>query len=125
MHRGGACPCQFFVSRVTAATHTDDAATIDTLEQQGGGVLTVQTPGGTGALRVAADFIAGNLPGKRVWLSDPTWPNHPSIFAAAGVEMGTYPYFDSTTNGVNFDGMMAALREIPAGDIVLLHGCCH
>jgi aspartate/tyrosine/aromatic aminotransferase len=87
--------------------------------------VTAQTPGGTGALRVAADFIATMLPDKRVWLSEPTWPNHPAIFAAAGVETATYPYFDRATNGVGFEGMLAALREVPAGDVVVLHGCCH
>ncbi len=87
--------------------------------------VTAQTPGGTGALRVAADFVAAMLPGKRVWLSDPTWPNHPAIFAAAGVETATYPYFDKESNGVAFDAMLAALNQIPAGDVVVLHGCCH
>ncbi len=87
--------------------------------------VTAQTPGGTGALRVAADFVAAMLPGKRVWLSDPTWPNHPAIFAAAGVETATYPYFDKESNGVAFDAMLAALNQMPAGDVVVLHGCCH
>jgi len=87
--------------------------------------VTAQTPGGTGALRVAADFIHQQMPGKRVWFSDPTWPNHPSIFAAASVETATYPYFDGSTNGVAFDAMLATLQEIPAGDVLLLHGCCH
>ena len=87
--------------------------------------VTVQAPGGTGALRVAADFLARALPGRRVWLSDPTWPNHPSIFRAAGLEVSTYPYFDPALNGVNFARMMATLAEIPAGDVLLLHGCCH
>ena len=90
-----------------------------------GRAVTAQTPGGTGALRVAADFIAATLPGKRVWISDPTWPNHPSVFAAAGLETATYPYFDKATNGVAFDAMLAAINEIPAGDVLLLHGCCH
>jgi len=87
--------------------------------------VTAQAPGGTGALRVAADFIARMFPGKRVWLSDPTWPNHPSVFKAAGLEVGVYPYFDAAANGVKFDAMLAALQEIPAGDVLLIHGCCH
>ena len=87
--------------------------------------VTAQAPGGTGALRVAADFIARMFPKARVWLSDPTWPNHPSIFKAAGLETGVYPYFDAATNGIKFDAMLAALNTIPAGDVVLLHGCCH
>lgn len=90
-----------------------------------GRAVTAQTPGGTGALRVAADFIAQLMPGARVWLSDPTWPNHPQVFGRAGVETRTYPYFDAAANGVAFAEMLAALREIPAGDVVLLHGCCH
>jgi aspartate/tyrosine/aromatic aminotransferase len=76
-------------------------------------------------LRVAADFIARMFPGARVWLSDPTWPNHPSVFKAAGLEVGVYPYFDAATNGVKFDAMLAAIRAMPAGDVLLLHGCCH
>jgi aspartate/tyrosine/aromatic aminotransferase len=90
-----------------------------------GRTAVVHTPGGTGALRVAADFLATMLRGARIWLSDPTWPNHPSIFKAAGVETATYPYFDAATNGLRGDDMLAALSKIPAGDVVLLHGCCH
>ena len=91
-----------------------------------GRAITAQTPGGTGALRVAADFIAVNMPtGTRVWLSAPTWPNHPAIFAAAGVETSTYPYFDADSRGVAFDAMLETLSAIPEGDVVLLHGCCH
>lgn len=86
---------------------------------------TAQAPGGTGALRMAADTIAKLMPGVRVWLSNPTWPNHPSVFQAAGLETRTYPYFDAKTNGVAFDAMLAALREIPRGDVLLVHGCCH
>lgn len=90
-----------------------------------GQAVTAQAPGGTGALRIAADFIARMFPGKRVWLSDPTWPNHPSVFKAAGLEVGTYPYFDAAANGVKFDAMLAAIKAMPAGDVLLLHGCCH
>jgi aspartate/tyrosine/aromatic aminotransferase len=88
-------------------------------------VAVAQTPGGTGALRVAADFIHTNLPKATVWLSDPTWPNHPQIFAAAGVPTKTYVYFDKATNGVDADGMFTSIREMSAGDVILLHGCCH
>ena len=87
--------------------------------------VTAQAPGGTGALRVAADFIARLLPGARVWLSDPTWPNHPNVFKAAGIQIGSYPYFDDRRNRVNFEAMLNAFRNIPTGDVVLLHGCCH
>ncbi|GAA4430326.1 amino acid aminotransferase [Bremerella cremea] len=87
--------------------------------------VTVQSPGGTGALRVAGDFLADSFPGRALWLSQPTWPNHPNIFTAAGVPLKTYPYFDKATNGLAFDAMMDALKGASKGDIVLLHGCCH
>ncbi|RCS52813.1 aspartate/tyrosine/aromatic aminotransferase [Bremerella cremea] len=87
--------------------------------------VTVQTPGGTGALRVAGDFLADSFPGRTLWHSQPTWPNHPNIFTAAGIPLKTYPYFDKATNGLDFAGMMQALKQAPKGDIILLHGCCH
>jgi len=83
-----------------------------------------QTPGGTGALRLSADFIAHCLPGRGIWLSDPTWPIHETIFAAAGLKIGHYPYVDSD-NRLNVEGMLAALEQVPQGDVVLLHACCH
>ena len=83
-----------------------------------------QTPGGTGALRLAADFIAQCLPGKGVWLSNPTWPIHETIFAAAGVKISHYPYVGSD-NRLDVDAMLAVLSEVPKGDVVLLHACCH
>lgn len=83
-----------------------------------------QTPGGTGALRLAADFIAQCLPGKGVWLSNPTWPIHETIFAAAGVKVSHYPYVDSD-NRLDVEAMLAVLEEAPKGDVVLLHACCH
>ncbi len=83
-----------------------------------------QTPGGTGALRLAADFIGHCLPGRGIWLSDPTWPIHESIFAAAGLPVGHYPYVGAD-NRLDIEGMLAALAEIPRGDVVLLHACCH
>ena len=86
---------------------------------------TVQTPGGTGALRVAADFVRRISPQATVWLSDPTWPNHPNVFGSAALNVASYPYFDAAGNGVAFDSLMAALENIPAGDVLLLHGCCH
>ncbi len=90
-----------------------------------GRVQTAHTPGGTGGLRVAADYLHRMNPGVTVHLSDPTWPNHPSIFQSAGVETKTYRYFDPKTNALDLEGMLSALRQIPAGDVVLLHGCCH
>ncbi|MGO2132049.1 MAG: aromatic amino acid transaminase [Halomonas sp.] len=83
-----------------------------------------QSPGGTGALRLAADFIAAQLPGKGIWVSDPTWPNHHGIFTAAGIALHKYPYVDAD-NRLDFDGMLNALKQIPQGDVVVLHACCH
>ncbi|WP_110654981.1 aromatic amino acid transaminase [Salinicola halimionae] len=83
-----------------------------------------QSPGGTGALRLAADFIRTQLPGKSVWLSNPTWPNHIGIFEGAEIPIQRYPYVDGD-NRLDFDGMLAALKQIPRGDVVLLHACCH
>ncbi|MFJ4586358.1 amino acid aminotransferase [Pseudomonas moraviensis] len=83
-----------------------------------------QTPGGTGALRLAANFIAQCLPGKGVWLSNPTWPIHETIFAAAKVKVSHYPYVGSD-NRLDVEAMLAVLREVPKGDVVLLHACCH
>ncbi|MGH8486110.1 MAG: amino acid aminotransferase, partial [Pseudomonas sp.] len=83
-----------------------------------------QTPGGTGALRLAAEFIAHCLPGRGIWLSDPTWPIHETIFATAGLKVSHYPYV-GTDNRLNVAGMLAALEAAPVGDVVLLHACCH
>ena len=91
----------------------------------GGRAATSHTPGGTGALRVAADFIKTMYPKAKVWLSDPTWPNHPSIFEAAGVETANYPYYDAASKSLDFDALLSVLKTVPAGDFVLLHGCCH
>jgi aspartate aminotransferase len=86
---------------------------------------TFQTPGGTGALRVAADFIHQNFPTASIWCSTPTWPNHPKVFAAAGVSVRNYPYFDAASHGVNIDGMLDAIKAAPVGDVICLHACCH
>jgi len=86
---------------------------------------TAQTPGGTGALRVAGDFLHTMFPEATLWLSQPTWPNHPGVFAAAHVPVATYPYFDAATNTLDFSAMITKLETLPAGDVVLLHGCCH
>ena len=83
-----------------------------------------QTPGGTGALRLAAEFIAHCLPGRGIWLSDPTWPIHETIFAGAGLMVSHYPYVGAD-NRLNVSGMLAALEAAPKGDVVLLHACCH
>lgn len=83
-----------------------------------------QTPGGTGALRLAAEFIAQCLPGRGIWLSDPTWPIHETIFASAGLTVSHYPYV-GTNNRLNVEGLLAALETAPHGDVVVLHACCH
>jgi aspartate/tyrosine/aromatic aminotransferase len=87
--------------------------------------VTVQAPGGTGALRVAADFLKRKLPQVRIWQSQPTWVNHPKIFEAADRMIETYPYIDQAGTGLDFDAMLAGLQQIPAGEVVLLHACCH
>ena len=86
---------------------------------------TIHAPGGTGGLRVAGDFINKLFPQARIWLSDPTWANHPNIYNHAGVAVETYPYFKEETNDLDFDTMRDALKSVPKGDVVLLHGCCH
>jgi aspartate/tyrosine/aromatic aminotransferase len=90
-----------------------------------GRAATSHTPGGTGALRVAADFIHQQMPQATVWLTQPTWPNHPQIFAAAGVPTKSFPYFDAKANSLAFEEAIAAIEKIPAGDVIMLHGCCH
>ncbi len=87
--------------------------------------VSLQTPGGTGALRVAADFLKQKLPQASVWVSKPTWANHPAIFQAADRRVETYSYINASGTGLDFDAMLQALNQIPAGDVVLLHGCCH
>lgn len=88
-------------------------------------VAAVATPGGTGAVRQGFDLARMARPGARVFVSDPTWPNHLSILDFLGMEVVRYRYFDAETRGVDFDGMIADLRTAKEGDVVLLHGCCH
>jgi len=88
-------------------------------------IATIQTVGGSGALKVGADFLKHYFPNSEVWVSNPTWDNHVAIFAGAGFEVHTYPYFDAEDLGVNFAGMIDALQTLPAQSIVLLHPCCH
>ena len=88
-------------------------------------IATAHTPGGTGALRVAGEFIKVNFPNATLQVSDPTWPNHPNIFNAAGVPMQSYAYFDKESNGLAIESMLEAIKLMPAGDVILLHGCCH
>jgi len=86
---------------------------------------TIQTPGGTGALRIAGDFIKTMFPSAKMWLSNPTWANHPNVFAAAGLQVESYGYYDPAVMGLDFEAMIADLTKVSAGDVVLLHGCCH
>jgi aspartate/tyrosine/aromatic aminotransferase len=87
--------------------------------------FTAQTPGGTGGLRIAGDFLATQMPNSILWMSDPTWPNHPKVFSAAGLTQKSYRYFNSGENCLDFEGMMADLQSIAVGDVVLLHASCH
>ncbi|PKG77418.1 aromatic amino acid aminotransferase [Shewanella sp. Actino-trap-3] len=88
-------------------------------------VRTVSTPGGTGALRVAADFIKRCNPNAVLWVSDPTWANHTGLFEAAGITVKTYPYYDYDNKTLKFDQMLATLNTIDKDDVVLFHACCH
>ena len=85
----------------------------------------VQTPGGTGALRVAADFVATRFPNHSVWCSQPTWANHPNVFRAAGLNVENYPYLDAAGTGLDFAALRTQVKEIPEGDVLCLHACCH
>lgn len=85
----------------------------------------VATPGGTGAIRQALELIKLATAGATVWLSNPTWPNHPSIIKYLGMKLAEYRYFDAATRGIDFDGLKADLAKVAKGDVVLLHGCCH
>src|ERR1700674_491001 len=87
--------------------------------------ITAQAIGGTGALKLGADFLKRFAPNAQVWISDPSWENHRALFESAGFTVKTYPYYDSTTHGLNFQGMLGGLASAPAGDIVVLHACCH
>ena len=86
---------------------------------------TFSTPGGTGALRVAAEFINSCKAGATIWVSNPTWANHNAVFEAAGLTIKTYPYYDYENKTLDFEGMLAQLKQVSADDAVLLHACCH
>ncbi len=90
-----------------------------------GRVATVQGLGGTGGLKIGADFLKRLNPSAKVLISDPSWENHRALFTNAGFAVETYPYYDAARRGVDFDGMLAALNAAPAGTIVVLHACCH
>jgi len=88
-------------------------------------VATIQSVGSSGGLKVGADFIARWLPGSAVWVSDPSWENHRSMFEGAGLAVDAYPYYDPATGALAFDAMCAALRKLPRRSVVLVHACCH
>jgi aspartate/tyrosine/aromatic aminotransferase len=90
-----------------------------------GRALATQTPGGTGGLRVLADLLRQTGAGETLWMSEPTWPNHPQLFAAAGFKIRSYPYTDATGRRIDEEAMLGALGQASPGDIVLLHGACH
>ena len=87
--------------------------------------ITAQAIGGTGALKLGADFLKRFSPDAQVYISDPSWENHRALFESAGFVVNNYPYYDATTKGVNFAGMLATLKSVPTGSIILLHACCH
>jgi aromatic-amino-acid transaminase len=88
-------------------------------------IVTVQALGGTGGLKLGADFLRRIAPDAQVWISDPSWENHKALFEGAGFVVNSYPYYDPSTHGLNFKAMLEALRALPAGSIVVLHVCCH
>lgn len=90
-----------------------------------GRIVTVQTLGGTGGLKVGADLLRRINPNAQLWISDPSWENHRAIFEFAGYTVNSYPYYDAPTHGINFEGMIAELQKMPAGSIAVLHACCH
>ena len=88
-------------------------------------IVTVQALGGTGGLKIGADFLKTFYPGAQVWISEPSWENHRQLFEAAGFKVGAYPYYEAKTHGLDFAGMQHALSGLPPGSIVVLHSCCH
>lgn len=90
-----------------------------------GRAVTAQAPGGTGALRIAAEFLLRNTASRTVWVSNPTWANHQNIFETSGLVVKEYGYYNASAHDIDFDAMMTALASAEAGDIILLHGCCH
>lgn len=88
-------------------------------------VVTVQSLGGTGGLKIGADFLRRVNPNAELWISDPSWENHRALFETAGFKVHTYPYYDPATHGVKFDAMIECLRGLPAGSVIVLHACCH
>lgn len=92
---------------------------------QAGRVVTIQSVGSSGGLKVGADFIKRYFPTSKLFVSDPTWDNHRAVFEGAGLAVETYPYYDAASGGLRFDAMLAALSALPLKSVVLLHACCH
>jgi len=90
-----------------------------------GRAVTVQALGGTGSLKIGADYLRRFAPRAQVWISDPSWENHRALFEGAGFAVNSYPYYSAVTHGLDFEGMIGALERLPAGAIVVLHACCH
>ncbi|MCA8867296.1 MAG: aspartate/tyrosine/aromatic aminotransferase [Rhodobacteraceae bacterium] len=88
-------------------------------------IAAAATPGGTGAIHMVLELVQKNTPDATIWISAPTWPNHPSIIRHMGLKLAEYRYFDEVSRAVDFDAMLADLKQVKAGDVVLLHGCCH
>tara|TARA_B110000438_G_scaffold303496_1_gene365240 strand:- start:614 stop:1807 length:1194 start_codon:yes stop_codon:yes gene_type:complete len=97
----------------------------DIKSEKEGLLFGLNTPGGTGALRLASDFLKTFEPNSSLWISNPSWPNHKSIFEASGFKVKSYPYFDVNNNNVDFQSLISQIKEIPRKDIVVIHGCCH
>jgi aromatic-amino-acid transaminase len=93
--------------------------------RRSGRIVTVQALGGSGGLKIGADFLRQVSPDATVWISDPSWENHRALFEGAGFTVKAYPYYDAASHGLNFSGMKSALQAMPAGSIVILHSCCH
>lgn len=90
-----------------------------------GRIASIQSLGGSGALKVGADFLHKYFPASEMWVSDPTWDNHHAIFQGAGIQTHTYPYYDEVTGGIKFDAMLETFKSLPEQSIVLMHPCCH
>ena len=97
----------------------------DSKALKSGRIVTVQALGGTGGLKIGADFLRILNPRATVWISDPSWENHRALFEGAGFAVKAYPYYDAKSHGLDFEGMLGALGKLPAGDVAVLHSCCH
>jgi aromatic-amino-acid transaminase len=123
-HRRRALTCRWKAPPTTAAVQKLlFGAEHPAVQQQR--IATIQTIGGSGALKVGADFIKRYFPQSEAWISNPSWDNHRAIFEGAGIQVHDYPYYDADSGGLLFDDMLATLKQLPAQSVVLLHPCCH